>query len=118
MMREENREENDLLILAESPNGYVSECPCCHEFNVTYKNFLLVFDAGAMLNFFAWIMANRSSLENYQPLPHGRCRIYSGPHNNLFLVFDDEELDELADLFAAVKLVLEARQIVSTPRNV
>ena len=104
-------------ILAESENGYVSQCTCCREFNVTYKNVLMVFEEDAMHRFFEWVLSHRASRENYQLLPHGRTRIYSSPHSNLFLVYDDDELDELDQLFAQVKLVLEARRITSTSHN-
>jgi hypothetical protein len=59
------------------------------------------------------VITYRSSRENFQPLPHGRDRIYSSPHSNLYLVFNDEELNELEELFAGVRLILEARRITA-----
>ena len=106
-------QQSQLDILAETSNGYVSQCTCCHEFNLTYKNVLLVFDEDSMFRFFDWVIGYRNSLENYQPLPHGRNRLYSSPHSNLYLVFNDEEIDELEILFAEVQLVREARRITS-----
>lgn len=99
-------------IITESFNGFVSRCPCCQEYNVAYKTVLLVFDEEQMLRFFEWVSSYRHSRENYNPLPHGRCRIYSSPHSNLFLVYSDAELDELAGLWAEVQIVLEARKLV------
>jgi hypothetical protein len=110
-------QQSSLDILAQCENGYVSQCECCQDFNVTYKNVLLVFNEESMERFFEWILSYRSSRDNYQPLPHGRDRIYSSPHNNLFLVFNDEELEDLHQLAAQVSLVLEARRIAALRRN-
>jgi hypothetical protein len=105
--------EKSLHILSQSENGYVSQCVCCEEFNFTYKNVLLVFDEESMMRFFDWVVSYRYSKDNYQPLPHGRNRIYAGPHNNLFLVYNDEEINEIERLFAEVSVILEARKIVA-----
>jgi hypothetical protein len=110
-------QRSNLEIITESLNGYVSRCLCCHGYNIGYKNVLLVFDEEAMLRFFDWVISNRQSLENYQPLPHGRNRIFSSPHSNLFLVYSDEEIDELADLFAEIQIVLEARRLVNCNKD-
>jgi hypothetical protein len=109
-------DQSYLDILAETKNGYVSRCNCCGEFNLTYKNVLLVQEEEALFRFFEWVIAYRSSRENYQPLPHGRDRVYSSPHSNLYLVYNDRELDELEELFAGVQLVLEARRIATVNR--
>jgi len=109
-------DQSYLDILAETKNGYVSRCNCCGEFNLTYKNVLLVLDEEAMVRFFEWVITYRSSRENFQPLPHGRDRIYSSPHSNLYLVYNDGELNELEDLFAGVQLILEARRITTFNR--
>jgi hypothetical protein len=106
-------EQNLLDIIAESENGYVSRCTCCLEYNVTFKNILLVFNEDAMFRFFDWLATYRSSRENYQPLPHGRNRVYSSPHSNLYLVYNDEELDELHQLSSEVRIVLEARMLTT-----
>lgn len=107
----------DIVAAIENGYGYISRCVCCEEFNVTYKNVLLVFNEESMKRFFDWISSSRLSPENYQPLPHGRNRIYSSPHSNLYLVYNDCELDELSQLFGEAKLILEARRIASAGRN-
>lgn len=110
-------QQSSLDILAQCENGYVSQCDCCQDFNVTYKNVLLVFTEESMQRFFEWIFTYRTCRDNYQPLPHGRDRIYSGPHNNLFFVFNDHELDELCQLYTQSSIVLEARRIAALRRN-
>jgi hypothetical protein len=99
-------------IVAESKNGYVSVCECCYQYSFSFNNLLLVFGEEQMLNFFEWLMAYRYSRENYVSLPGGRDHIYSSPHTNLFLVYNDEELDEISALFAEVQLALEVRKIL------
>lgn len=99
-------------MVVESKNGYVSVCECCHQYSFSYNNLLLVFGEEQMLNFFEWLMAYRYSRENYVSLPGGRDRIYSSPNNNLFLVYNDEELDEIAALFGELQVVLEIRKIL------
>ena len=106
-------DQSHLDILTETRNGYVSRCGCCGDYNLTYKNVLLVLDEEALFRFFEWVIAYRSSRQNYQPLPHGRDRVYSSPHSNLYLVYNDREIDELEELFAGLQLVLEARRITA-----
>jgi len=60
-----------------------------------YKNILIVFTEESMRRFFDWIVSFSSSPANYHQLPHGRNRIYSSPHSNMYLVYSDCELDEL-----------------------
>ena len=104
--------ESDREILAESAHGFVSRCPCCLEYNVAFKTVLLVFDEDAMLRFFEWVLSYRHSLENFHAFPHGRHHLYSSPHSNLFLVYSDQELDDLSVMFAEVQILLEARKLV------
>jgi hypothetical protein len=100
-------------ILSACKNGYIGVCDCCQQFNFSYNNVLLLFSEEEMMNFFDWLMAYRHSRENFVSLPDGRDRIYSSPHSNLFLVYSDTELEELSDLFAEVKIMLEVRKIMS-----
>lgn len=102
----------EFQILAENKNGYIGQCLGCCEFNFVYKNVLITFSEDHLLGFGEWLLSNRSSPEFYFELPHGRSRIYPSPLPNLFLAFDEPELDDLSQLFAEVELVLEARRIV------
>lgn len=99
-------------ILSECRNGYVGVCECCRQFSFSYNNVLLLFSEEEMMNFFDWLMTHRHSRENFVSLPDGRNRIYSSPLSNLFLVYNDSELDELSGLFAEIKIMTEVRKIM------
>lgn len=45
-------------------------------------------------------------------MPHGRERVFTSPYSNLYLTFREDELDELAELYARTQLILEARNLV------
>lgn len=107
-----HQQESPLSILAESENGYIGVCDCCHEFNFVYKNLLLAFRQDELVRFCEWLIAYRHHNETFLPLPHGRTRVYKSPLSNLFIAFYDEELDEVDTLFSQAKLVIEARTII------
>jgi hypothetical protein len=103
-------------LLAEHEHGYIGICECCREFNVAYKNMLISFQEEEMMQFFDWIHANQFNPAHYMRLAHGRNRIFTSPHSNLYMVFTDEEIVELLEMFGQVKLVLEAEKILLSNR--
>lgn len=103
-------------VLSESINGYIGVCECCLEFNFGYKTVLLSFQEDEMIQFFHWIINNRSSRDYYVPLRHGRDRVYCSPHSNLFLAYNDEELDEITKLFNEAVLLWQAQKALLTNR--
>ncbi len=104
--------ESSFQLLAECPNGYIGECTCCQKFNVAYKSILLTFAEENLCAFFEWILTARYDYESYWPMPHGRERVFTSPFSNLYLTFREDELDELAELYARTQLILEARNLV------
>lgn len=99
-------------IITEGNNGYIGVCSGCRQYNFVYKNILLIFLEDELINFLEWLNANRFSRNNYVQLCHGRDRVYTSPHSNLFLAFNDEELDEIAAMTAEVKLIIDAQKIL------
>lgn len=106
----------EFKIIAECREGYIGVCECCQEFNFAFKNVLLTFQEEEMIAFFEWMIAGRDSCENCTQLYHGRNRIFSGPHSNLFLVYNDEEMDEMIRMFHEVMVLIEARNLLSGNR--
>jgi len=102
----------DFQVVCENVNGYIGVCSCCGEYNFAYKTILITFQEEEMLQFFDWLKEGQSN-ENDTSLRHGRNRIYSSPHGNLFLVFNDEELDEISALHSQLEIMLQAKQILS-----
>ena len=105
-------EQSSMNIVAHTCNGYIGVCECCHEFNFVYKNILLTFQQDELVRFLDWLISYRADDQTYLPLPHGKTRVYKSPLSNLFLTFDDDELDELAQLFIDTELILEARRLI------
>lgn len=103
-------------ILAETDNGYIGVCACCNEFNFAFKNVLLTFQQEEMFRFFEWIIARRDSPEHYMPLHHGRDKLFSSPNSNLFIVYNDDELNEIVMMYNEALLILEARKVLLSTR--
>ncbi len=111
-----NHADSHFSILTENDNGYIGVCMCCHEFNFAYKNILLTFQEEDMIRFFDWVIENRRNPQHYMPLQHNRARVYSSPHSNLFLAFNELELDEVSDLYNETRLILSAQKILHANR--
>jgi hypothetical protein len=64
-----------------------------------------------LLSFCTWLIDIQRNSLNHLELPHGRNRVYCSPIANLYLVFNNAELADIADMFTQVQLILEARKI-------
>jgi hypothetical protein len=104
---------SNFQVLAECDNGYIGVCSCCLEFNFAYKTVLLSFQEEEMTRFFDWLIDRRSCPKNYLPMRHGRNRIFSSPNSNLYLTYNDEELDEIIRLYNEARIVLETQRILA-----
>jgi hypothetical protein len=108
--------KSNFRILTECDHGYIGICDCCREFNFAYKNTLLTFQEDEMCRFFDWVIANRNSPEHYMPMQHGRSKVFSSPNSNLFLVYHDDELDEILLMYSQTKLMIEAQKVLLSNR--
>lgn len=108
--------ESTFQVLAECEHGYIGVCECCHEFNFAYKTVLLTFQEDEMRQFFDWLIGCRHAPHHYQPMRHGRNRVFSSPHSNLFLTYSDEELDEIASLYKQTVVMLQVQNILLQKR--
>jgi hypothetical protein len=104
-------------VLTKCENGYIGICTCCKEFNFAYKNVLLTFQEESLFQFFNWLIECKDNPEYHLGLPHGRTHVYPSPMHNLFLVYTEEELVEIEQLFMEVRLVLEVRKIIDIRKN-
>jgi hypothetical protein len=109
-------DQTHFKILTQTANGYIGVCSCCYQFNFVYRNILAVFMEEELLNFLDWLNANRYSRDYFVTLYHGRNKVYASPHSNLFLAFNDIELDEIFEMSAEVKLMIEAQKILLQKR--
>jgi hypothetical protein len=100
-------------VLTDCRNGYIGVCTCCGDYNLAYKNVLLIFNEPQLFQFLDWLEENRSHPDFHVPLRHGRTHLYCGPVPHLFLAFNDRELDELNTMAIEVKLLLEARRAIA-----
>lgn len=105
-------EAGNFQILAECNDGYIGVCRCCWEFNYVYKDVLLTFQEPEMCDFFNWLMECRKDGSMLMSLPHGERHVYRSPLYNLFLIYTEDELDEIEGLYAQVKLMLETFKIL------
>src|SRR5690349_4147625 len=105
-------DETAFRVLAEGIDGYLGVCTCCRKFNFAYKTVLLSFQEDEMHRFFDWLITNSKNREHYAPLRHGRNHVFSSPHSNLFLTFNDQELEEIEALYHQAILLLQAEQLL------
>jgi hypothetical protein len=106
-------ESDQFQILAECKDGYIGVCKCCWEFNFLYKNVLLTFQEPEMNEFFDWLFECRRNKMMMMPLPHGDRHVYRSPLYNLFVVYSEDELDVIEQLYGEVKLMLETIKILN-----
>lgn len=100
-------------ILTECENGYIGVCNCCADFNLAYKNILVVFEGPQLFQLLDWLEENRNNPDFHAPLHHGRTHVYRSPVHHLYLTFDNSELDEIHQLSVEVRLLLEARRALA-----
>jgi hypothetical protein len=110
-------QETTFRVLAECVDGYIGVCTCCREFNFAYKTVLVSFQEEEMHRFFEWLIVNCKTREHYMPLRHGRNRVFSSPNSNLFLAFNDDELEEIEGLYQQVLLLLQAESLLLADRS-
>jgi hypothetical protein len=110
-------QETAFRVLAEGSEGYIGVCSCCREFNFAYKTVLVSFQEEEMHSFFDWLITNCKTREHYMPLRHGRNRVFSSPHSNLFLVFNDQELEEIKSLYHQAVLLIQAENLLLANRH-
>jgi hypothetical protein len=109
-------QETTFRILVECSDGYIGTCTCCSEFNFAYKTVLVSFQEEEMHRFFDWLITNCETQEHYMPLRNGRNRVFSSPHSNLFLAFNDQELDEQGTLSPDSPAVAGRESLDKPPR--
>ena len=107
------REGDHFQILAECSEGYIGVCRCCWEFNYSYKNIFLTFQETEMCEFFNWLIEARKNKYMMIPLPHGERHVYQSPMYNMFLVYTEQELNEIEGLYMEVKVMLETLKILN-----
>jgi hypothetical protein len=107
----------EFKLLADCGNGYISECSCCNELNFAYKNIPLAFPKEEMFRFLDWVIEFRFQPESYQPLPHHRDRVYCSPLSNMFLAFNETELEEIEMLLEQTRILLETRRLIAIRRK-
>ena len=66
-----------------------------------------------MVRFFEWIINNRYAPEYYFPTHHGRNRMFSSPHSNLFITYNDCEMDEINQLYNEARIIIDAEKILA-----
>lgn len=104
--------QSQFKIISENTKGYIGVCDCCHQYNFVFNNLFIVFQEDELLNFLDWLHYNRFSKECHTMLHNGRSKLYASPHSNLFIAFNDEELDEIETMASEVKLLLDAKRIL------
>lgn len=105
-------ESTNFQVLSECDDGYIGVCRCCWEFNFVFKNVLLTFQEPEMCEFFDWLLECRRNRTMVMPLPIGDRHVYRSPLYNMFLVYSEEELDLVEQLYTETKLILETIKII------
>jgi hypothetical protein len=77
---------------------------------------MLTFQEDEMHRFFDWLISNKESSQHYVPLPNGRCRVFTSMHSNLYIIFNDEELGEIEQLYHETVIMLQAEHTLLSRR--
>lgn len=109
--------QSPFKILSECPNGYIGVCECCNEFNFAYKTTLISFQEDELHIFFDWLISGQHLPEHYLPLAHGRSRVFTTPHSNLFLTYSDVEMEEIINLYRQTVLMLDICNVLKDQSN-
>lgn len=107
-------QDTTFRVLVECSDGYIGVCTCCCEFNFAYKTVLVSFQEEEMHRFFDWLITTSETQEHYMPLLHVRNRVFSSPHSNLFLAFNDQELEEIKGLYHQASILIQAENLLLT----
>lgn len=96
---------------AETEFGYVGLCTSCRVINVAFQNslFCLTLD---QFEAFAEMMYDRLAMRPVST-SHGKEWLLPTPMPNYFLLFSDEDLQNLCALLSEAAPVLEAERILS-----
>lgn len=100
-------------VIAECRHGYIGVCKGCREYNFSYNNIAITFQEDDMLRFCEWLVDSRLNPDNRFSSINGRDIVCPSPLNNMFLVFRDDELEDISQMLTETRLVLEARRLAA-----
>ncbi|GAB4023391.1 DUF6686 family protein [Spirosoma koreense] len=104
--------QHHLKTLTQRETGYVGYCSGCQSYNVAYKNSLFILSETEFTSYQA-VMTNRTAMRPFFT-SHGKEWLMQTPMPNYFLMFSDEELDEIVQMMNEALLLMEVDQLLNT----
>lgn len=112
-MHDSSHSYSSLRILSQSKNGYIGQCSCCDHYNFVFGNVLFIFSEDGLNGFHSVLYDEQQFQTMETALPHGRNHLLPSPIPNFMLSFNDEEVEEIKNLFQETLLALEIDRIFS-----
>lgn len=110
-MQQDPHDYNSLRILSQTAKGYIGQCNCCDHYNFVFGNLVFIFTADGLTNFQAMLYGQTHLKLLESPLLNQKRYILPSPIPNFMLSFDEEEIEEIKNLFQETLLTLEIDRI-------
>ena len=102
--------QHQLKTLSQGDNGYVGYCGGCQSYNVAFKNALFILTE-TELSCYRDVMNDRTAMQPFFTT-HGKEWLLKTPMHNYFMMFSDEEINELLKMIDEAMLLREVDQIL------
>jgi hypothetical protein len=110
-MQEASHSYNSLRILSQTEKGYIGQCNCCDHYNFVFGNFLFIFTEDGLNGFHSMLYEQQQLHHLDSPLPNRKNYLLQSPIPNFMLAFDENEVEEIKNLFQECLLALEIDRI-------
>ncbi|WP_026998184.1 DUF6686 family protein [Flectobacillus major] len=103
---------HDLVSIIERDTGYIGYCEACQKYNFAYKNALFIFSEDEFRAFRQLLVERIGLYEFYTS--HGKELFLKTPLPNYFILFAENEIEEMLEMITETTLILDARRIVNS----
>lgn len=105
--------QHHLRNLIQQENGYIGYCAGCQSYNVAYKNSLFILSESEFACY-REVMAERTAMRPFFTT-HDKSWLLKTPMPNYFMLFSDNELDELVQMMDEASILMEVDQLLRVP---
>lgn len=104
--------QHHLKTLTQHENGYIGYCAGCRSYNVAYKNSLFILSEDEY-TYYREVIVERTVMRPFFTT-HGKEWLLKTPMQNYFMMFSDDEINELIQLMDEASLLMQVNQLLQT----
>ncbi|WP_420150770.1 DUF6686 family protein [Spirosoma sp.] len=104
--------QHHLKTLSQNESGYVGYCAGCRSYNLAYKNSLFILAEAEFVSY-QEVITNRTAMRPFFTT-HGKEWLLKTPMSNYFVLFSEDEINELIQLMNEATLLMEVDQLLKT----